>query len=116
MDREVMDTVDRTEEELSSGKVIIERDDVKGAVALSYDGSKEEAAPIVIAKGRGSIAQKIIDSAKEHDISITKDAELVDSLIPLPLGEQIPEELYEAVAQIFAYLSELDEKVGDEIE
>ena len=94
-----------------SGKNIKNNEIIK-AVALSYDNIGDEA-PIVIAKGRGSIAKKILDSAKEHDISIVQNPKLVNSLMPISLGDHIPIELYEAVAHIFVYLSTIDNKVGD---
>lgn len=108
--------VDSVEKELIPGRVIIDRDGFIKAVALSYDQMNGDNAPIVIAKGRGNIAQKIINSAKEHDISIVKDSKLASSLMSVSLEQQIPIELYDAVAHIFIYLSQVDKKVGDRYE
>jgi flagellar biosynthesis protein len=73
------------------------------AVALNYDGIK---APRVTAKGRGKTAEQIIDLAKEHNIPLHTDVVLVDVLSKVPLGDEIPRELYLAIAEViaFAYL------------
>jgi len=73
------------------------------AVALNYDGSN---APRVTAKGKGRTAEQIIDLAKEHNIPLHTDVVLVDVLSKIPLGDEIPRELYLAVAEViaFAYL------------
>ncbi len=78
-------------------------EDDKKAVALKYKMS-EDSAPKVVAKGRGFLAEKIEQLAEEHGIHIEKDAELADSLYRLNLNQEIPEELYEAVAKILAYI------------
>ncbi|MDX1351608.1 MAG: EscU/YscU/HrcU family type III secretion system export apparatus switch protein [Thiomicrorhabdus sp.] len=72
------------------------------AISLEYEGS---GAPKVTAKGRGYIAQEIINTAKELNIPIQSDPELVGLLSQVELNHEIPETLYEAVAQvlIFAY-------------
>lgn len=72
------------------------------AVSLEYEGS---GAPKVTAKGQGYIAQEIIETAKNHNIPIQQDPELVGLLSQVELNQEIPEPLYEAVAQvlIFAY-------------
>lgn len=72
-------------------------------VALRYDG---KAAPRVTAKGRGSLAEEILALAEEHGIPLEKDPELTELLSQIPLGEEIPEALYLAVAEViaFAYL------------
>jgi len=75
----------------------------KKAVALKYK-MNEDNAPKVVAKGRGFLAEKIEEIAKEYDIHIEKDPELADSLYRLNLNEEIPEELYEAVAKVLAYI------------
>jgi flagellar biosynthesis protein len=73
------------------------------AVALTYDGTK---APRVTAKGRGHNAEKIIDLAKEHNIPLHTDVMLVNVLSKISLGDEIPCELYLAIAEViaFAYL------------
>ena len=82
------------------------------AVALSYN--KEEIAPRVIAKGENIIAEKIIEKGVEEDITIYKDENLVESLMGLEINETIPEELYDAVAEIIFYIYNLDAQKGRE--
>lgn len=80
------------------------------AVALSYEPS--ESVPKVIAKGEGIIARNIIEKGKEENIVIYEDKNLVNSLIGLDINDNIPEELYEAVAEIIFYVYNLDIKKG----
>ncbi len=85
----------------------------KTAVALSYDPSEQ--APKVIASGRGYLAEKIIDRAKEADIPLHKDEKLADTLSKLEIGDMIPPELYEVVAEILFFVDRMDRmksKVG----
>jgi flagellar biosynthesis protein len=70
------------------------------AVALQYDG---QTAPKVIAKGANEIAEQIIELAKKHNVPLTENKELVTLLSTLELGEEIPEILYLAVAEIIAF-------------
>ncbi|AEA33595.1 EscU/YscU/HrcU family type III secretion system export apparatus switch protein [Hippea maritima] len=77
--------------------------DSKKAVALRYK-NQEDNAPKVVAKGRGFLADKIEKTAKKHSIYIEKDPLLAESLYKVKLNEEIPEELYEAVAKILAYI------------
>ncbi len=73
------------------------------AIALNYDGSN---APRLTAKGRGTVAEQILSIAKEHNIPLHQDTELSTLLAQIPLGDEIPEALYRAVAEViaFAYL------------
>ena len=73
------------------------------AAALKYDREKD-AAPRVSAKGRGAIAEKIIELARKHHIPIKSDPALVQILSKLDIDEQIPVELYKAVAEILAFV------------
>ncbi len=75
----------------------------KKAVALTYDKQKDDA-PKIIAKGEGFIAQKIIDLAKEHDIPIKDDPDLIEVLSSLDINEEIPSEIYVAVAELLAFV------------
>ncbi len=79
------------------------------AVALKYDGKKDRA-PRVIAKGRGNIAEKIIDVAKENNVPIYEDKNLVQILEALDLATEIPPELYRAVAEVLAFIYRLNGK------
>jgi flagellar biosynthesis protein len=83
------------------------------AVALKYDGAN---APTVIAKGQGELAREIIELATQHDIPLDTDPELVKLLSSIPLGEQIPQELYIAVAEVIAFAYMLSEKVPEGFE
>ena len=79
------------------------------AVALKYDGQKD-GAPRVMAKGRGDIAEKIIAVAKEHQIPLYEDQNLVQVLEALDLETEIPPELYRAVAEVLAFIYSLNGK------
>ncbi len=80
------------------------------AVALKYDGKKDKA-PRVIAKGRGNIAEKIIDVAKEHNVPLYEDKNLIQVLEALDLETNIPPELYRAVAEVLAFIYRLNGKL-----
>ena len=75
----------------------------KKAVALKYERGKDNA-PKVVAKGQGKIAEKIIQKAKEHDVPIEENPELVEVLSKLDLYEEIPPKLYKAVAEILVFI------------
>ncbi|WP_100373220.1 EscU/YscU/HrcU family type III secretion system export apparatus switch protein [Bacillus sp. FJAT-45037] len=79
----------------------------KHAVALRYHTTKQEA-PEVIAKGRGFVAEELIEKAKEHQIPIQEDESLVELLGQLDINQTIPPELYEVVAEVFAFIYRLD--------
>ncbi len=77
-----------------------ERPNSSLAVALHYNGN---GAPRVVAKGGGVIADKIIETAREHRIPLEEDAALAASLSRLDLGAEVPRELYVAVANVLAF-------------
>ncbi len=77
--------------------------DIKKAVALRYDDKKNNA-PEVIAKGRGILAEKIIKTAEKYGIEIREDRELVQILSQLDINQEIPPELYKAVAEILIFI------------
>lgn len=76
---------------------------VDRAAALKYNRG-DAAAPKMVAKGRGKIAEKIVEIAKAHNIPIREDRELVEFLSTLDLYQEIPQELYKAVAEILAFI------------
>jgi len=80
------------------------------AVALAYRSS--QAAPQVVAKGRGIIAEEIIKRAKESGVYVHESAELVALLAQINLDERIPPQLYVAVAELLAWLYRLEHKEG----
>jgi flagellar biosynthesis protein len=77
------------------------------AVALKYDRKKDNA-PRVIAKGRGEIAEKIIEVAKAHNVPMHEDKNLIQILEALDLETEIPPELYRAVAEVLAFIYRLN--------
>jgi flagellar biosynthesis protein len=79
----------------------------KLASALKYDMGKDDA-PYVVALGQGYVAEKIIEKGKEHGVEVVEDKPLAKMLQNLSVGDEIPEELYQVVAQILAFISELD--------
>lgn len=82
----------------------------KRAIALKYDREHAGGAPKVIAKGKGSIAEKILEKAQEYEVPIFQNAALADSLLTLDVDEQIPPNLYKAVAEVFVWLMKSEEK------
>ncbi len=81
----------------------------KKAAALQYDINKDKA-PKIIASGKGDIAKKILEKAKEENIKIEKDQDLVEILVQMEIGEEIPPELYEVIAEILSFIYDLEEK------
>ena len=76
----------------------------KKAVALKRDKDTDGGVPRVVASGRGPLAEKILEIAKEHGVTIQQDSELVEVLEALEVDSLIPIEAYMAVAEIFAYV------------
>ncbi len=81
----------------------------KKAAALRYEQGKDKA-PQLIAKGSGSTAEKILEIAHAHGIHIKEDKALVEVLSSLELYQEIPSELYKAVAEILAFIYSLNKK------
>jgi flagellar biosynthesis protein len=79
------------------------------AVALRYHEEKESA-PRVVARGKGRVAERILELAEEQGIPVREDPDLVEALGQLDLGELIPSELYPAVAEVLAYVYRLNGK------
>lgn len=78
----------------------------KTAVALEYDPNEE--APRIIASGKGILAEKMIEKAKEANVPLHQDNELADTLSRLDIGDMIPPELYEVVAEILVFVDAMD--------
>lgn len=78
----------------------------KTAVALGYEPGDK--APRIIAAGKGELAQKIIDKAKESNVPLHKDEKLAGTLSKLEIGDTIPPELYEVVAEILVFVDHMD--------
>ncbi len=84
-----------------------EKNKVKTAVALGYDPN-EDGAPKVIASGKGALAEKIIEEAQKNKIPVHEDDKLANTLSKLEIGEMIPPELYEVVAEILVFVDAMD--------
>ncbi len=85
----------------------------KQAIALQYDVGDE--APRVVASGRGALAERIVERAKEADVPVHKDDKLAATLSKLDIGDTIPPELYEVVAEILVFVDGL-EKIRAKLE
>jgi flagellar biosynthesis protein len=80
------------------------------AIALEFDGNN---APRVTAKGRGEVAAKILETAREHDVPVEENMILAEALSAVELDDQIPEPLYQAVAQVIAFVLSLRDTAQD---
>lgn len=85
---------------------------LRKAVALKYEPGKNSA-PRVTAKGKGLLAERIIELAREQGVPITEDPDLVGALIQLDFDEEIPPDLYKAVAEILAFAYRMNRLKGD---
>lgn len=83
-----------------------DKDEETAVVALNFDGIH---APRVTAKGTGLTGEKILQIAREHGIPLHEDSELANALSRIPLGEDIPQQLYYVVAEVLAFIYSLDE-------
>lgn len=72
------------------------------AVALTYDENKQ-ASPVIVASGTGYMAEKMIEIARENGVPVYEDNSLATMLTQLELGAEIPEELYQAIVDIYIY-------------
>lgn len=82
----------------------------KKAVALRYDKDQGHA-PKVVATGKGLLAKNVIQKAKDSNIPILEDESLVELLAELNINETIPDELYQAVAEVFAFIYKTDQLI-----
>lgn len=89
-----------------------DRSRIEQAVALLYDSAKSTA-PKVVASGRGALAAKIIEKARESGVQIVEDPDLLEVLGRIPVGEEIPMELYQAVAEILAFVYRVNGRFKD---
>lgn len=80
---------------------------IKKAAAIQYNPDNHKA-PVIIASGKGSRAEKIIDLAEEYDIPMQKDTVLAEALMKLDVGEEIPTELYQVVAEVLVYIRKIN--------
>lgn len=85
-----------------------EKEDIKvrTAVALSYEPG--DAAPKILATGKGELAERIIQKGQEENIPLYKDNKLANTLSKLEIGDSIPPELYDVVAEILVFVDDMD--------
>ena len=82
----------------------------KTAVAVAYNPG--EVAPKILAVGKGEVAELIIETAKENDVPFYQDNKLAETLSRLQIGDTIPPELYEVVAEILVFVDDMDRMKG----
>jgi flagellar biosynthesis protein len=85
-------------------------DKTKKAAALQYQ-HRVDSAPVMVAKGRGIIAERIIEIARKHNIPLRSDPTLIEVLSQLDLDQEIPSELYRAVAEVLAYVYKMTKRL-----
>lgn len=84
-----------------------DKDKNRTAIALEYNPNESDA-PRVVATGKGLVADKIIEEAKKADVPVHQDSKLAGTLSKLEIGEMIPPELYEAVAEILVFVDAME--------
>ena len=84
---------------------------LKKAAALSYE--QGETAPKITALGKGQVAERIIKTAKQNNVPVFENSGLIDTLLQLDIGEQIPPELYSVVAEVLVFIANIDRQKGD---
>jgi len=85
---------------------------LKKAVAMKYD-PLSATAPVVIAKGQGELAERILESAKENGVPIQEDRSLVEVLSKLDIDQEIPPELFAVVAEILSFVYRADQRAKE---
>ncbi|MDF2722832.1 MAG: FhlB protein [Paenibacillus sp.] len=86
-----------------------EKSKLKKAVALRYAPEANQS-PVVIAKGKGHIAESIVQKAKEHGVPLQEDPSLVEVLSKLDLNQEIPPALYQLVAELLSFVYRMDSR------
>lgn len=86
------------------------KNNIKKAAALTYKPGDN--APKISAMGKGEIAERIIKVAKENEVPVFENSELIETLMSFDLGSEIPPELYNVVAEILVFISNMDRKKG----
>lgn len=81
------------------------------AAVIKYDKGQ---APAVVASGKGHVAEKIIEAAKQNNIQLQEDSTLINNLLQIDLGDSIPPQLYAVIAEIFILLDKIDKGLADE--
>lgn len=83
-----------------------EENKIKTAVALAYEAG--DTAPRILVTGKGELAERIIEKGKEGNVPLYKDNKLASTLSKLEIGDAIPPELYEVVAEILVFVDDMD--------
>ena len=94
---------------MDKGKKPIQR-----AAAISYDPNENDA-PVLSAFGEGYLAQKIVEVARESGIPVLPDPSLASMLSKVSIGDEISPEMYEAVAKVLVFVSEVDRSYGEKV-
>jgi len=81
----------------------------KEAMALRYNEAADDA-PEIVAKGKGLVAEEILERATDHEVPVYEDPALMNLMSELNINEKIPEDLYQAVAEVFVFIYQLDKK------
>ena len=84
----------------------------KRAAAISYNQEQDDA-PVLMAFGQGYIAEKMIATAEEAGVAVVEDPNTAALFSKVSVGDEIPSEMYEVVANILIFVAELDRKYGD---
>jgi flagellar biosynthesis protein len=92
----------------------LEQNEISRAAALKYEPGEDDA-PILAAFGEGHLARKIVDIAKESGVPVMPDPSLASMLSKVSVGDEIPAELYEAVAKVLAFVAEVDKRYGQRV-
>lgn len=87
--------------------------ELKSATALQYSPDSD-VAPKVVASGQGLVADKIIEKAKEEGVPVYQDKNLAKTLSALGIGNEIPPEIYEVVAEILIFIGSVDKSYGEQ--
>lgn len=113
MDERILNNKKNDKKKIQSKKVqsskevdVSDKKKEKTAVALAYEPGDK--APKILATGKGNLADKIIETAKENEVPLYKDNKLADTLSKLEIGDVIPPELYEIVAEILVFVDDMD--------
>jgi flagellar biosynthesis protein len=93
----------------SKGERDMEKKKKREAAALRYS-PENNGAPEIVALGKGEVAEKIIETARENNVPLYEDAELAHTLSYMEIGSEIPRELYEIVAKILVFVGDIDSK------
>lgn len=84
------------------------RSDRPGRKAIALQYGRDDTAPVVVASGMGYMAEKIVDVAQKNGVPVYEDDSLATMLTQLKLGQEIPEELYQAIVEIYVYFLNFD--------